>query len=510
MSATTSSAASVEAVKILIAGRWEPGTGARFGKVYNPSTGRVLAQVPMCTATDVDRAVKAAAAALPAWAETPVVERARVMFRFRDLLARHGEELARSVTREHGKTLAESRASVQRGVEMVEFACGIPSLLMGQVLDNLAANVDCETVRHPVGVCVGITPFNFPAMVPLWMFPVAITCGNTFVLKPSEKVPLSAVKLGELLLEAGLPEGVFNLVHGDKECVDALLTHPLTRAVSFVGSTAVARYIYETGTRHGKRVQAAGGAKNHLIIMPDADLEQAVLAVQAAAFGCAGERCMAGSVAVPIGNIADRFVDLLCASATRMKVGPTDDGAEVDMGPVVSREHLERVTGYLDIGRKEGAALALDGRTIAAKSEGFLVGPSVLDRVEPSMRTAREEIFGPVLAVVRVGDLDQALALGKDCPYGNGASIFTRSGYAARAFKRHFNAGMIGINVGVPAPMAWFPFTGWNQSFFGDLHIQGTEGVQFYTRQKTTMTRWFASAQESHHDPVWKSGKVTG
>jgi malonate-semialdehyde dehydrogenase (acetylating)/methylmalonate-semialdehyde dehydrogenase len=348
--------------------------------------------------------------------------------------------------------------------------------------------VDCETVRYPVGVCAGITPFNFPAMVPLWMFPVALACGNTFILKPSEKVPLSAVRLAELLLEAGLPEGVFNLVHGDKECVDALLTHPLVRAVSFVGSTAVARYVYETGTRHGKRVQAAGGAKNHLIIMPDADLDQAVKAVQAAAFGCAGERCMAGSVAVPVGPVADRFVDVLCAGAARMTVGPTDDGAAVDMGPVVTREHLERVTGYLDVGRQEGAAMALDGRKVERKGDGFLVGPSVLDRVEPGMRVAREEIFGPVLSVVRVGGLEEALALGKDCPYGNGASIFTRSGWAAREFKRHFNAGMIGINVGVPAPMAWFPFTGWNQSFFGDLHIQGTEGVHFYTQQKMTLT----------------------
>jgi malonate-semialdehyde dehydrogenase (acetylating)/methylmalonate-semialdehyde dehydrogenase len=507
MTTASFSSAAGEPVKILVAGRWEVSESPRSGKIYNPSTGRVIANVPLCTAADVDRAVQAAAAALPAWAETPVVERARVMFRYRELLARHAEDLARSVTREHGKTLAESRASVQRGLEMIEFACGIPSLILGQVVENIAGNVDCETIRHSVGVCVGITPFNFPAMVPLWMFPVALTCGNTFVLKPSEKVPLTAVKLGELLLEAGLPEGVFNLVHGDKECVDALLTHPLVRAVSFVGSTAVARYVYETGTRHGKRVQAAGGAKNHLIVMPDADLEQAVKAVEAAAFGCAGERCMAGSVAVPVGSIADRLVDVLCNSASRMKVGPTDGGEEVDMGPLVTLEHLERVTGYLDIGRQEGAALALDGRTLGKKWDGFIVGPSVLDRVEPGMRVAREEIFGPVLSVVRVSDLEQALALGRDCPYGNGASIFTRSGWAAREFKRHFNAGMIGINVGVPAPMAWFPFTGWNQSFFGDLHIQGTEGVEFYTRQKMTMTRWFSSPQEPHHDPVWKSGK---
>jgi malonate-semialdehyde dehydrogenase (acetylating) / methylmalonate-semialdehyde dehydrogenase len=496
----------LEAVPMLIGGRWEEGRSERSGEVYNPSTGRVIARVPLGTAEDADRAVRAAAAALPAWAETPAVERARVLFRFREALVAHADELARLVTREHGKTLAESRASVQRGVEMVEFACGIPSLLMGQALPNIARDVDCETVRHPVGVCVGITPFNFPAMVPLWMFPVALACGNTFVLKPSEKVPLSAVRLGELLAESGLPEGVLNIVHGDKECVDALLAHPQVAAVSFVGSTAVARHVYETGTRHGKRVQAAGGAKNHLIIMPDADLDQAAMAVQASAFGCAGERCMAGSVALPVGGIADRLVDRLRDVAGRMRVGPTDGGAEVDMGPLISREHRERVAGYLDVGRAEGAEIAVDGRE-RARGDGFLIGPSVLDRVAPGMRVAREEIFGPVLSVVRVGDLEEALEVGRGCPYGNGASIFTRSGWAAREFKHRFNAGMIGINVGVPAPMAWFPFTGWNQSFFGDLHIQGVEGVHFYTRQKMTMTRWFRSPDESHHDPVWKSGK---
>lgn len=494
---------STSVVPMLVAGRWIEHKSQKYGKVYNPSTGQVQAEVPLCGPAEVDQAVQAAAEALPAWAATPAVDRARTLFRFRDLLEKHSDELARIVTREHGKTLAESRASVQRGIEMVEFACGIPSLLMGQTLPNIATDVDCETVRHPVGVCVGITPFNFPAMVPLWMFPVALACGNTFVLKPSEKVPLSAVRLGELLAECSVPKGVFNIVHGGKECVDALLSHPRVNAISFVGSTAVAKYVYETGTRNGKRVQAAGGAKNHLIVMPDADLEQAAKAIQAAAFGCAGERCMAGSVAVPVGTIADRLVESLCDKAGRMSVGPTDGGASVDMGPVISREHLEKVTSYLDIGKKEGAALPLDGRK-AAQGNGFLVGPSVLDRVTPEMRVAKEEIFGPVLSVVRAGSLEEALALGRNCPYGNGASIFTSNGYAARQFKQHFNAGMIGINVGVPAPMAWFPFTGWNQSFFGDLHIQGIEGVHFYTRQKMTMTRWFASAQDSHHDPIWR------
>jgi malonate-semialdehyde dehydrogenase (acetylating)/methylmalonate-semialdehyde dehydrogenase len=305
-------------------------------------------------------------------------------------------------------------------------------------------------------------------------------------------------------MESGLPEGVFNIVHGDRECVDALLTHPLVAAISFVGSTSVARHVYETGTRNGKRVQAAGGAKNHLIIMPDADLDQAALAVQASAFGCAGERCMAGSVALPVGRIADRLVDRLRDLTGPMRIGPTDLGADVDMGPVISRDHLNRVAGYLEVGRAEGAEIAVDGRQVI-HGDGFLIGPSVLDRVEPGMRVARDEIFGPVLSVIRVADLDEALAVGRDCPYGNGASIFTRSGWAARVFKHRFNAGMIGINIGVPAPMAWFPFTGWNQSFFGDLHIQGVEGMQFYTRQKLTMTRWFETASDSPQDPVWKS-----
>ncbi len=382
-------------VNMLIGGRWEASRSARSGPVYNPSTGGVIATVPFCTADEVDRAARSAATALPYWAETPVVERARVMFRFREQLAAHAEELASLVTREHGKTIAEARASVQRGIENVEFACGVPSLLMGQSLANIARQVDCETVRHPVGVCAGITPFNFPAMVPLWMFPIAITCGNTFVLKPSEKVPLSAVRLGELLMESGLPEGVFNIVHGDREAVDALLNHPLVRAVSFVGSTDVARHVYETGTRNGKRVQAAGGAKNHLIIMPDADLDQAVGALQLSAFGCAGERCMAGSVAVPVGKVADPLVDRLRQAASRLKVGPTDGGADVDMGPVITREHLERVAGYLDIGHHEGAEIVLDGRLTVPKGEGFLIGPSVLDRVAPACGSRARRSSGP-------------------------------------------------------------------------------------------------------------------
>jgi malonate-semialdehyde dehydrogenase (acetylating) / methylmalonate-semialdehyde dehydrogenase len=430
------------------------------------------------------------------------------MFRFRELMQARFEELAALVTHEHGMTIAEARAEMQRGIEMVEFACGIPSLLMGQALENLAPSVDCETSRHPVGVCVGITPFNFPVMVPLWMFPIAIVCGNTFVLKPSERVPLSAQLLGELLMEAGLPAGVFNIVHGDKPCVDALLTHPDVAAISFVGSTTVAQYVYETAAKHGKRVQSAGGAKNHLIVAPDADLDQAAAAIQASAFGCAGERCMAGSVAVPVGDIAQPLVDRLVKIGRNMKTGPTDTGEAVDMGPLITRQHQQRVAGYLDIAKGEGATVALDGRQVsAAKSDGFFVGPTVIDGVAKPMRLAQEEIFGPVLSVLRVADVGEAIAVARDCPYGNGASIFTNSGYVAREFKMRFNAGMIGINIGVPAPMAWFPFTGWNKSFFGDLHIQGTEAVHFYTRQKTVMTRWFASGKDSHHDPVWRQQK---
>ncbi len=504
------SAANVAEVKMLVGGQWKSSTTSRWGEVFNPSHGKVIAKVPFCTAKEVGAAVENAHAAWPKWAEMPVVDRAKYMFRLRGLVEKNFDELANLVTREHGKTLPESRASVQRGIELIEFACGVPSLVMGQKLQNIATNVDAETNRHPLGVCVGITPFNFPFMVPLWMFPVALMCGNTFVLKPSERVPLSAIRLIELLLEAGLPEGVLNIVHGDKECVDALCTHPLVRAISFVGSTHVAKLVYDLGTQNGKRVQAAGGAKNHLIIMPDADLHQSVKAIQASAFGCAGERCMAGSVAVAVGKIADPLVEGLVDSGKQMKVGPTDTGAEIDMGPVISAQHRDRVASYLDVATKEGAKVALDGRRSDLPKDGFLLGPSVVDQVKRGMRLIKEEIFGPVLSVARVKNLEEALKLGDDCEYGNGACIFTNSGYAARQFKRHFNAGMIGINVGVPAPMAWFPFTGWNKSFFGDLHIQGLEGVFFYTQQKTTMSRWFESHKDSHADPIWKTEAAAG
>ena len=491
-------------VPMLVAGQWRASTAERFTNVYNPSTGQVIARTPLCSSEETSQVVESAAAALPQWSNTPVVERARVMFAVRELMQRHFNDLAALITREHGKTLGESRAEVQRGLEMVEFACGIPSLLMGQNMPDIATEVDAELLRHAVGVCVGITPYNFPNMVPLWMIPVAITCGNTFVHKPSEKVPLSAVRIGELLIEAGLPDGVFNIVHGDRACVETLLTHPLVSAVSFVGSTPVAQHVYQTATHAGKRVQSSGGAKNHLIVMPDADIDLAVKGLAASAYGCAGQRCMAGSVAVTVGDAADPIVESLRDLASHMRVGPTDGCDDVDMGPLIRREHVDRVAGYMDVAAGDGADVLLDGRR-EFDGDGFLLGPCIIDRVETSMRIWREEIFGPVLSVVRAADLDTALAIGDQCEYGNGATIFTNSGHAARQFKQHFNAGMIGINVGVPAPMAWFPFTGWNRSFFGDLHTQGAEAIQFYTRSKTVLTRWFKSPDASHHDPVWKS-----
>ena len=394
----------------------------------------------MCDAKQTGEVVETAAAALPAWAETPVVERARLMFRFRALLEEHFEELAALVTREHGKTLAEARAEVNRGIEVVEFACGIPSLITGEVLPNIAGDVDAEAVRHPVGVCVGITPYNFPFMVPLWMFPIALTCGNTFVLKPSEKVPLSSQRLGELLTEAGVPDGVFNIVHGDKECVDALLDHPKVAAISFVGSTPIAKYIYERGTAAGKRVQSAGGAKNHLIIMPDADMDQTVKALAASAYGCAGPavhgRQRRGGGWQGGRSVVDGLVDYV----GKFRVGPTDGNEGVDMGPVIRAEHRDKVASYLDIAKQDGADVALDGRK-KFESDGFLIGPSVVDRVATSMRVWKEEIFGPVLSVVRAADLDEALAIGNECEYGNGAAIFTRQRLRGPAVQAAFQRG---------------------------------------------------------------------
>jgi malonate-semialdehyde dehydrogenase (acetylating)/methylmalonate-semialdehyde dehydrogenase len=478
-----------------ISGDLIPASVSHFTPVHNPSRGEVIAEAPESDAQTIDLAVQAARKAFPEWADTPAVERARVMFRFAHLLEQHFEELARMVTREHGKTLEEAKGDIRRGIEMVEMACSAPMTLMGQTLDNVARGIDGRVERHPLGVCAGITPFNFPAMVPLWMFPIAIVCGNTFILKPSPKVPLTPMRLAELLAEAGLPKGVFNVVHGGKEAVDALLTHPDVAAISFVGSTSVAKYIYETATAQGKRVQAAGGAKNYMLVLPDADLDAATSQIIGASFGCSGQRCMAGSVAVAVGKAGDPLVESLDAAAKKMRVGPTDNAAapnSVDMGPVIDGAARDRIKSYIDIGLNEGARLATDGRgvTPTEATEGFFVGPTIFDRVAPQMRIARDEIFGPVLSVMRTDDLHEAISYANKSPYGNGAVIFTRDGGAARTFARYVNCGMIGVNVGVPAPMALFPFAGWNQSFFGDLHIQGTEGFHFYTHNKVILSRW--------------------
>ncbi len=448
------------ACPVFIGGTWETVDGNGTSPVYNPSRGEVIAEVPMCGADRVNDAVEAAHAAFPAWRDTPVVERARLFFRYRQLLEENFERICASVSREHGKTLAEARGSVYRGLENVEYACSAPTLLMGDNLPDLARGVDCETLLQPLGVCVGITPFNFPAMVPMWMFPLALACGNTFVLKPSEKVPLTVVMIIELLEKAGLPKGVLNIVHGGRECVDALLTHPKVRAISFVGSSPVAKYIFETGTRHGKRVQANGGAKNYIVVMPDADVPRTVEALSTAAFGCAGERCMAGSTAITVGKAAEHLLPSLVEAARAIKVGPTDGAeAQPDMGPVITAQHRDRVLSLLASGEKEGAKIIADGRDLRVSEapNGFYLGATIVDQVQNEMTIGREEIFGPVLNVMRMDDLDQAIALANKSAYGNGAAIFTNSGKAAREFKHRVKAGMVGINVGVPATMAMFP-----------------------------------------------------
>ncbi|MDQ6860797.1 MAG: CoA-acylating methylmalonate-semialdehyde dehydrogenase [Verrucomicrobiota bacterium] len=485
-----------------IGGDWRTISGLTTSPVFNPSRGEVIAEVPMCGSDVVNEAVEAAASAFPAWRDTPPVERARLFFRYRQLVEENFDRICQSVSREHGKTLAEARGSVYRGIENIEYACGAPSLLMGDTLENLARGVDCESMHQPLGVCVGITPFNFPAMVPMWMFPLALVCGNTFVLKPSEKVPLTVVMIIELLEKAGLPKGVLNIVHGGRECVDALLTHPKVKAISFVGSSPVAKYIYETGTRNGKRVQANGGAKNYIVVMPDADVRQTVEALSTAAFGCAGERCMAGSTAITVGKAADHLLPSLVEAARAIRVGPTDSEAQPDMGPVITAQHRDRVLSLVASGEKEGAKVIADGRgvRVADAPNGFFVGATIVDQVAHEMTLAREEVFGPVLNVMRMDDLDAAIELANKSAYGNGAAIFTNSGKAAREFKNRVKAGMVGINVGVPATMAMFSFTGWDESFYGDLHIQGREGVQFYTQQKVVTTRWFGEGVGD----VWK------
>jgi malonate-semialdehyde dehydrogenase (acetylating)/methylmalonate-semialdehyde dehydrogenase len=468
------------------------GGSNRFGDVYDPATGRVQAQVPFATAAEVDAAVRSARAAFPRWAATPPAQRARILFRFRDLLEQHKDELAEIVSREHGKTLEDARGEVQRGAEVVEFACGIPQLLKGEMTENVASNVDSHAIRQPLGVVAGITPFNFPAMVPMWMYPVALACGNAFVLKPSERDPSAGIRMAELLKEAGLPDGVFSVINGDKEAVDALLEHPDVEAVSFVGSTPIAEYVYRTGTAKGKRVQALGGAKNHLVVMPDADLEQTVDALIGSAYGSAGERCMAVSVAVAVGDdTADRLVAALAPRVEALKVDGWDN-PEAEMGPVVTAAAKERIEGLVGRGVEEGAELVVDGRglNVPGKEDGFFVGGCLFDRVKPEMTVYREEIFGPVLGVVRTESYEDALALVNDHEYGNGAAIFTRDGDAARDFTHRAKIGMVGVNVPIPVPAAYHSFGGWKRSLFGDHHMHGPEGVRFYTRLKTITSRW--------------------
>ncbi len=474
-----------------IGGRVVATEGGRRQPVYNPAHGTVARQVSLGTAEDVAAAVAAAQAAFPGWADTPPIRRARVLNRFLALLNEHRDTLAAMITAEHGKVYSDAQGEVTRGIEIVEFACGAPQLLKGDYTDQVSTGVDNWTLRQPLGVVAGITPFNFPCMVPCWMFPLALACGNSFVLKPSERDPSPSLLMADLLKQAGLPDGVFNVVQGDKVVVDALLAHPDVRALSFVGSTPIAQYIYETGARHGKRVQALGGAKNHMVVMPDADLDQAVDALVGAAYGSAGERCMAISVAVLVGDAGERIVPRLAERVRQLKIG---NGMEPDaeMGPVVTREALERIESCIDVGVREGAQLVVDGRQlkVAGHEKGFFTGGTLFDHVLPGMRICREEIFGPVLSCVRAANLAEAVQLVNAHEYGNGVACYTRDGNVAREFARRVQVGMVGINVPIPVPMAWHGFGGWKRSLFGDMHAYGEEGVRFYTKQKSVMQRW--------------------
>ncbi len=487
---------SAEKLHLWINGRHVQAQGARTADVFNPATGEVIRKVPLASNADIDAAVAAAKAAYPAWRDTTPLRRARILTRFRELMEQHRDELARLASEEHGKTLVDAAGSVQRGIEVIEFASGVPHLLKGEHAEDVGRGVDCHSLLQPVGVCAGITPFNFPVMVPLWMFPVAIACGNTFVLKPSEKVPSCSLRMAELFKEAGLPNGVLNVVPGDKEAVDALLAHPDVGAISFVGSTPVAKTIYETGAQNGKRVQALGGAKNHAVVMPDADMEFTADALAGAAYGSAGERCMAISTVVAVGEAADALLPLLKARAEAITVGRGNvDG--VEMGPVISAPHRDRIVSLIDSGLAQGAELVLDGRVlrVPGHEKGFFVGPALFDRVTPEMDIYREEIFGPVLIVLRAESYEEAVKLINANPYGNGTAIFTSSGHWARRFENEIEVGMVGINVPIPVPMAFFSFGGWKASLFGDLHMHGMEGVYFYTRTKVVTSRWPAPAE---------------
>ncbi len=463
----------------------------RYGDVFNPATGAVSARVAMATPAVVDQAVASAKAAAASWNHASIAKRTKILFAFRELVDRHKVELAAHLTREHGKVPSDALGEVNRGLEVVEFACGIAQLQKGELSENVSTEVDSYSLRQPLGVVAGITPFNFPAMVPMWMYPIAIACGNTFILKPSERDPSAANFCAELLRDAGLPPGVFTVVHGDKVAVDRLLEHPDVAAVSFVGSTPIARYIYETGTRHGKRVQALGGAKNHMIVLPDADMDQAADAAVGAGYGSAGERCMAISMLVAVGAAADKLIPKILERIGKMKTGPGSDPAS-EMGPLITRAHRDKVAGYVDAGVKAGAALLADGRglVVAGHEDGFFLGPCLFDQVKPGMSIYQDEIFGPVLGITRVDTYDQAIALVNTNMYANGVALFTNDGGAARKFQHEVEVGMVGINVPIPVPMSYYSFGGWKASLFGDLHMYGTDGVRFYTRTKVVTSRW--------------------
>jgi malonate-semialdehyde dehydrogenase (acetylating) / methylmalonate-semialdehyde dehydrogenase len=485
-----------------IGGKRHDGASERHGEVLDPATGRVAGTVDFASVAIVDEAVAAARDAFPEWGSSALALRTRILFSFRELLDKHRDEVAAAITAEHGKTLADAAGEVARGLDVVELACGIPHLLKGEFSENVSTRVDTYSLRQPIGVAAGITPFNFPAMVPLWMFPLAIACGNCFVLKPSEKDPGASLLLAELFAEAGLPAGVLNVVQGDAVAVNRLLEHPDVAAVSFVGSTAVARHIYETCARHGKRVQALGGAKNHMLVLPDADLDLAADAAVSAGFGSAGERCMAVSVVVAVDPVGDELVAKVAERIAALAVGPGDN-PDSEMGPLVTREHRDRVASYLESGVEQGATLAVDGRSHGlvegADPAGFFLGPSLLDNVEPQMSAYRDEIFGPVLSVVRVPTYEAGVALVNANPYGNGTAVFTNDGGAARRFQHEIEVGMVGINVPIPVPVAYFPFGGWKQSLFGDTHVYGTDGVHFYTRGKVVTSRWLDPSHGGVH-----------
>jgi malonate-semialdehyde dehydrogenase (acetylating)/methylmalonate-semialdehyde dehydrogenase len=487
---TSSSETEMGRISHWINGRIVEGTSGRHGAVYNPATGRQEKRVDFASVEEVDAAVAAAAAAFPAWRATSISKRTEIMFRVRNLVDQHRKEIAGFLTAEHGKVPSDALGEVARGLENLEFATGIPHLLKGGYSEQVSAGIDVYQIRQPLGVVAGITPFNFPAMVPMWMFGNAIACGNTFILKPSEKDPSASIYIAELLAEAGVPEGVFNVVHGDKVAVDRILEHPQIKAVSFVGSTPIAKYIYETGTRNGKRVQALGGAKNHMIVLPDADIDMAADAAVSAAYGSSGERCMAISVIVAVGDVGDPLVAAIKERLPKIKVGPGADSSS-EMGPLVTREHRDKVASYLDKAADAGATVVEDGRKAPIYGEdGFFLGASLIDNVQPDHESYRNEIFGPVLEVMRVGSYDDAVKLVNDNPYGNGTAIFTRDGGAARQFQFEVQAGMVGINVPIPVPVAYYSFGGWKDSLFGDLNMYGPEGIQFYTRSKVVTSRW--------------------